>query len=180
MTEQKPQNEELMDSLPITTNYVNNEQFSNAIHEYNLKKKKAIEEGLPLPRVTEYIGSCFIKMSEGMAMRANFNRYTYKQEMINDGVENCLRYIGNYDLDKETRTGSPNAFFYFSQIIYYAFVRRIKKENKQTEIKNAIIESMDIYTFTNNSMDKDTDSSDVSSRTHHAHVENMINQKIHQ
>ena len=52
-----------------------------------------------------------------------------------DAVENCLKAIYNYNLEHATRTGKPNAFAYFTQIIWYAFLRRIQKEKKQTYIK---------------------------------------------
>jgi hypothetical protein len=134
------------DSLPRVNNYIDNEKFSEEIHKYNLKKQIAIENNKPIPPVSEYIGKCFIQISEGMAQKPNFNRYTYLDEMISDGIENCLRYIANYDIEKETRTGSPNAFYYFSQITYWAFVRRIKKEKKQAEIKeNYFINSDDLF-----------------------------------
>jgi hypothetical protein len=164
----------LEDSLPRVMNYVDNQKFSEAVHAYNLKRKIAEENNNPIPRVPEYIGKCFILMSEGMAQKPNFNRYTYKDEMIADGIENCLRYIANYDIEKETRTGNANAFFYFSQIIFYAFVRRIKKEKKQTELKNELVLSSNIdffITFINE------ESLDGEEEYHH-YLENNVHKKI--
>jgi len=136
-----------MFSNPNSIDYIDNQEFSKAVHDYNVRRKEAEAEGKDIPIIPDYIGQCFMQMSEGMAKKPNFNRYTYKDEMIADGIENCIRYIYNYDMDKQTRTGNPNAFYYFSQIIYYAFIRRIKKENKQTEIKNNLLDSTNIEMF---------------------------------
>ena len=54
--------------------------------------------------------------------------------MISDGVENCLQYLDNFNPTK-----SNNPFAYFTQIIYYAFVRRIQKEKKQVKVKQKMI-----------------------------------------
>lgn len=85
--------------------------------------------------ITDYIAKCFLKISEGLSHKANFVRYTYREEMVMDAVENCLKAIENYNIDKATRTGKPNAFAYFTQIAWYAFLRRIEKEKKQQDIK---------------------------------------------
>lgn len=139
------------DSLPVIdeivcSHYVDNDRFSNAVHEHNQAKKKAIENGETPPVVSRYIGDCFIRISTGMSHRYNFNRYTYRDDMIADGIENCLRYMHNYDLEKDTWTHKPNAFYYFSTIIYNSFVRRIKKENNQTAIKIALTDTLYPYT----------------------------------
>ena len=86
------------------------------------------------PKVPEYIGECILKIANGLSNRPNFINYTYKDEMISDGIENCLQYIYNFNPKK-----SKNPFAYFTQIIYYAFIRRIQKEKKQTTIKNRLI-----------------------------------------
>ena len=54
--------------------------------------------------------------------------------MISDGIENCLQYMDNFDPEK-----SKNPFAYFTQIIYYAFIRRIQKEKKQQQVKQKMI-----------------------------------------
>jgi len=88
-----------------------------------------------LPKVTNYIAECFLKISEGLSHKHNFIRYTYREEMVMDAVENCLRAIENYNIEAATRSGNPNAFAYFTQIAWYAFLRRIAKEKKQQDIK---------------------------------------------
>jgi methyl-accepting chemotaxis protein len=82
-----------------------------------------------------YVAECFLKIAEGLSHKSNFVRYTYREEMVMDAVENCLRAVQNYDIDAATRKGKPNAFGYFTQISWYAFLRRIQKEKKQQDVK---------------------------------------------
>ena len=129
--------------------YVDNAKFLEAMKEWKDKCKDAEETGEEPPRISNYIGECFLKIANGLSYRPNFINYTYRQEMISDGIENCLQYIHNFDPDK-----SKNPFAYFTQIIYYAFLRRIQKEKKQTHIKNKIIENRQYETFTVNEGDE--------------------------
>ncbi len=115
--------------------YVNNEEFSKAIIEYVKNANNEVANGNTKPIVTDYIARCFLKIAEGLSHKANFVRYTYREEMVMDAVENCLKAIENYNVETATRTGSPNAFAYFTQISWYAFLRRIEKEKKQQDIK---------------------------------------------
>jgi DNA-directed RNA polymerase specialized sigma24 family protein len=115
--------------------YVNNADFSQAVVDYVTTVREAKENDTGRPVVTDYIARCFLKISEGLSHKANFVRYTYREEMVMDAVENCLKAIENYNIDKATRTGKPNAFAYFTQIAWYAFLRRIEKEKKQQDIK---------------------------------------------
>ena len=115
--------------------YVNNEEFSKAVIEYVKHANAEVSNGRTKPIVTDYIAKCFLKISEGLSHKANFVRYTYREEMVMDAVENCLKAIENYNLETATRTGNPNAFAYFTQISWYAFLRRIEKEKKQQDIK---------------------------------------------
>ena len=134
--------------------YVNNKEFSEAVFDYAVEAHKAREKNKPQPKVTDYIAKCFIKIAEGLSHRPNFVRYTYREEMVMDAVENCLRAIGNYNIEAATRTGKPNAFSYFTQICYYAFIRRITKEKKQQDIKFRFIEKMGIEDFVQMGMDE--------------------------
>ena len=102
--------------------------------EYRDKCKKAEEKNRKKPEVTNYIGECFLKIANHLSYRPNFINYTYRDDMISDGIENCLQYMNNFDPDK-----SDNPFAYFTQIIYYAFIRRIQKEKKQMQVKAKII-----------------------------------------
>ena len=116
--------------------YVNNAQFSAAVVDYvTLVRQSKTEGNTEKPKVTNYIAECFLKIAEGLSHKANFVRYTYREEMVMDAVENCLKAIENYNLEVATRTGKPNAFAYFTQIAWYAFLRRIQKEKKQQDIK---------------------------------------------
>jgi len=115
--------------------YVNNKDFSEAVVEYIKTVKEAEASGKEIPKVTNYIAVSFLKIAEGLSHKVNFIRYTYRDEMVMDAVENCLKAIHNYDIEAATRSGNPNAFAYFTQICWYAFLRRIAKEKKQQEIK---------------------------------------------
>ncbi|HAW05951.1 MAG TPA: hypothetical protein DCW83_14795, partial [Saprospirales bacterium] len=133
--------------------YVNNRDFSLAVVEYVKSVHAAKDAEKPIPKVTDYVATCFMKISEGLSHRPNFVRYTYREEMVMDGVENCLRAINNYKIETATRTGNPNAFSYFTQICFFAFIRRITKEKKQQEIKFRFIEKMGIEDFAAMGMD---------------------------
>ena len=127
--------------------YVNNSDFSTAVVEYVEKVDTARKEETKIPKVPDYIAQCFLKIAEGLSHKANFIRYTYREEMVMDAVENCLKAIGNYNLEAATRTGKPNAFAYFTQITWYAFLRRITKEKKQQEIKLKYLTKSGIDSF---------------------------------
>ena len=127
--------------------YVNNRDFSNAVVEYCTSVQEAKDIGESTPIVTDYIASCFLKIAEGLSHKANFVRYTYREEMVMDAVENCLKAIENYDIEAATRSGKPNAFAYFTQISWYAFLRRIQKEKKQQDVKMKFIAEADIGEF---------------------------------
>ena len=127
--------------------YVNNRQFSYAVVDYVTEANAAKAKGDKNPIVPDYIALCFMKICEGLSHKPNFVRYTYRDEMVMDGVENCLKAIYNYRIDARTRTGKPNAFSYFTQIAYFAFIRRIVKEKKQADIKFKFMEQANIEDF---------------------------------
>jgi hypothetical protein len=119
--------------------YVNNGDFLAALIEYKEQCKVAKKNKTTPPPIPNYIGECFMKIAEGLSHKPNFINYTYRDEMISDGIENCLMYFNNFDPTK-----SKNPFAYFTQIIYYAFLRRIQKEKKQTYVKYKATEQMGI------------------------------------
>ena len=127
--------------------YVNNKEFSQAVVDYVKIVNQAEADGKQLPVVPDYIAQCFLKIAQGLSHKANFIRYTYREEMVMDAVENCLKAITNYNIDAATRTGNPNAFAYFTQICYYAFLRRLAKEKKQQDIKFKYIEKAGVEDF---------------------------------
>lgn len=119
-----------------SVHYVDNKKFSQAVVDYCTELETARRERHnQLPIVPNYIAECFLKIAEGLSHKDNFIRYTYREEMVMDAVENCLRAIENYNVEAATRTGNPNAFAYFTQISWYAFLRRIAKEKKQQDVK---------------------------------------------
>ncbi len=114
--------------------YVDNKKFLVAMTEWRLKYDKAEKAKRKQPAVTNYIGECFLKIANHLSYRPNFINYTYRDDMISDGIENCLQYMSNFNPNK-----SNNPFAYFTQIIYYAFIRRIQKEKKQQDVKAKLI-----------------------------------------
>ena len=132
--------------------YVNNAEFSQAVVDYVTVLQEAKKEERQLPVVPDYIASCFLRIAEGLSHKSNFIRYTYREEMVMDAVENCLKAIENYDISAATRTGKPNAFAYFTQITWYAFLRRIAKEKKQQDIKLKYLTKSGIENFIDNEL----------------------------
>jgi len=133
-----------------SNHYVNNENFLKALKEHRQKVQEAAQAGLPKPIVPNYIGECILKIANHLSYKPNFINYTFKDEMIGDGIENSVMYLDNFDPEK-----SSNPFAYFTQIIYYAFVRRIQKEKRQTLIKGKIIMDMPFDVFDVQDHDED-------------------------
>ena len=127
--------------------YVNNQEFSAAVVDYVGTVKEAKDANKSIPVVTDYVATCFLRIAENLSHKSNFIRYTYREEMVMDAVENCLKAVENYDINASTSTGKPNAFAYFTQIIWYAFLRRITKEKKQQEIKEKYLSQSGIEVF---------------------------------
>ena len=115
--------------------YVNNKEFLEALIEFKHQCKIAAENGEARPQISNYIGECFLKIATHFSYKPNFVNYMFREDMICDGIENCVQYIQNFDPSK-----SSNPFAYFTQIIYYAFLRRIQKEKRQLEIKTKIVQ----------------------------------------
>ena len=138
-----------------SAHYVNNADFSNAVVEYVKTVNEAKSSNKTIPKVPDYIAQCFLSIAEGLSHKSNFIRYTYREEMVMDAVENCLKAIENYDIEAATRTGKPNAFAYFTQITWYAFLRRIAKEKKQQDIKLKYLTRSGIENFVDGDMSDD-------------------------
>ena len=119
----------------VSEHYVNNKEFLEALVVFKAKCATAKEAGEPRPRISNYIGECFLKIATHLSYKPNFVNYMFREDMICDGIENCVQYIENFNPEK-----SKNPFAYFTQIIYYAFLRRIQKEKRQLEIKNKILD----------------------------------------
>lgn len=131
--------------------------------EYCVSCKEQTELGNTRPIIPNYIAQCFLRIAEGLSHKANFVRYTYREEMVMDAVENCLKAIENYDVEAATRSGNPNAFAYFTQISWYAFLRRIQKEKKQQDIKMKFISEADFSEFMHENEGEDGASMDQTS-----------------
>ena len=119
----------------VSEHYVNNKEFLAALVVFKAKCLAAKEAGEQRPQISNYIGECFLKIATHLSYKPNFVNYMFREDMICDGIENCVQYIENFNPEK-----SKNPFAYFTQIIYYAFLRRIQKEKRQLEIKNKILD----------------------------------------
>lgn len=133
--------------------YVNNGELLKAMIEYKKDVVKAEKKKLPAPRVPSYVGECIMKIATHLAYKPNFSNYTFRDDMISDGIENCLQYINNFDPAK-----SSNPFAYFTQIIYFAFIRRIQKEKKYLYTKYAAIERANLLDETSEVQEADKNS----------------------
>jgi DNA-directed RNA polymerase specialized sigma24 family protein len=133
-----------------SSHYVNNPDFLAALVKHRIAVADALESGDDRPQVSNYIGECILKIANHLSYKANFINYSYRDEMIADGIENCLRYIDNFDPAK-----SSNPFAYFTQIIYFAFLRRIAREKKQSVIKGKMIRDMSFESFELQDQDDD-------------------------
>ena len=120
---------------PKSVHYIDNEKFLKEMIIYKREFDKAKSKDEPTPMISEYLGECFMKIAQRLSFRPNFINYAFKDDMISDGIENCVQYIKNFNPEK-----SSNPFAYFTQIIYYAFIRRIQKEKKQLYIKYKTME----------------------------------------
>ena len=118
-----------------SVHYVNNKEFLEALIKYREEVDLAEQSGDPKPRISNYLGECFLKIATHLSFKPNFVNYIFKDDMISDGIENCVQYIHNFNPEK-----SKNPFAYFTQIIHYAFLRRIQREKRQLDIKNKILE----------------------------------------
>ena len=136
--------------------YVDNKKFLDEMIKWKKEIREAEESGDERPPVSNFIGECFLKIAERLCSKSNFTKYSYKDEMIGDAIENCLMYAHNFNPRK-----SKNPFSYFTQIIYYAFLRRIEREKKQAYVKFKLTEEMDDGTlhkwFKENYFEKDSE-----------------------
>lgn len=110
--------------------YIDNKLFLKEMIAYRKSVRKAKREGINKPKLPEYVGKCFMMIAENLSHKPNFLSYSFRDEMISDAIENCVMYADNFDPAK-----SKNPFAYFTQIVYYAFLRRIQREKKQLYVK---------------------------------------------
>lgn len=136
----------------MATHYVNNAEMLESIKSYKAKLKDARDNSTEEPRIPEYLGECVLKIATRLSQKSNFINYSYRDDMILDGIENCIQCMNSFDPDK-----SSNPFSYFTQVIYFAFLRRIAKEKKQSYIKGKLVQEMAFDTFDLQGHDDDAD-----------------------
>lgn len=136
----------------MATHYVNNAQMLEYIKNYREQLLAARANSTEIPRIPEYLGECVLKIATGLSRKSNFINYSYKDDMILDGIENCIQCMHSFDPEK-----SSNPFSYFTQVIYFAFLRRIAKEKKQSYIKGKLIQDMAFDSFDLQGHDDDAD-----------------------
>lgn len=139
-------------SNPMSSHYVNNAEMLESIKQYKADLQKARDSGTEEPRIPEYLGECVLKIATRLSHKHNFINYSYRDDMILDGIENCIQYMDSFDPNK-----SSNPFSYFTQVIYFAFLRRIAKEKKQSYIKSKLIQEMPFESFELQGHDEDGD-----------------------
>jgi DNA-directed RNA polymerase specialized sigma24 family protein len=120
------------------THYVDNRKLYEALVEWQKLLRDAEKKKLPKAQLPDYVAECMVKMANRLSQKAGFVNYTYKEDMVGDALESCLRYIHNFDPERST-----NAFAYITQIIHNAFIRRIQKEQKQLYVKMKIVDQSD-------------------------------------
>jgi hypothetical protein len=172
MKKENKDEKEIEEEVKSLRHYIDNEKFCKSMTEWKRLVKDAEACGEKRPPVTDYIGESFYKIAEHLSHRPNFINYPFREDMIGDGVENCLLYAHNFDPAK-----SSNPFSYFTQIIYYAFLRRIEKEKKQAFIKYKCLQMNDLDGKIVDWMRRDGDVSSYSEflQKHFSLTENDIN-----
>lgn len=120
----------------MSNHYVDNKQLYAVLVEYKKARIAAKKNNKPEPPIPEYVGACLLQIANRLSYKPNFANYMFREEMIGDGIENCINYLNNFDPDK-----SKNPFAYFTQIIYYAFLRRIDREKRQLYVKHKALEN---------------------------------------
>lgn len=142
----------------VRNHYVNNKKLLEEMIKYREKVIASKENNTPKPQITNYIGQCLLLIAQRISHKPNFSNYSYKEEMISDGIENCIMYIDNFDPAK-----SSNPFAYFSQVIHFAFIRRIQKEKKQQYIKIKNMQNSFVFSELQDSLTNDVDGGGMSS-----------------
>jgi len=148
--------------------YINNKNFLAALIQYRKQVAESRKKKKPLPQLDEYIGQCFLKIAENLSRKPNFASYTFREDMISDAVENCLRSVDNFNPLK-----SKNPFAYFTQIIYFAFLRKIGSEKKQLYTRYKATEQLGLLQDV-----KQGDTTEIGQEDHNFKVYENINDFI--
>ena len=107
--------------------YVNNKEFLAAIIAYKDSVALAETRGEPKPRITNYLGECFLKIATHLSYKPNFVNYMFREDMICDGIENCVQYIHNFNPEK-----SSNPFLL---TLRRSFIMRFSVESRRRRNK---------------------------------------------
>ena len=90
-----------------TEHYVNNKELLEAMIVYRGKVAIAREKFIKKhkqdppksgpwegkPPIPNYLGECFLKIATHLSYKPNFVNYMFREDMISDGIENCVQYI---------------------------------------------------------------------------------------
>lgn len=121
--------------------YVSNPDLLKSFKDWYAALEVAEKSGNPEPPMPNKIGLAFLQIANNLAKKSNWISNTkWKEEMVGDAVENCIRYARNFNPNI-----TSNPFAYFTQISYYAFLRRIKVEKKEDYIKHKTMLNSMIY-----------------------------------
>ena len=128
--------------------YLDNEKFTKAIIDYVTERKAAVEAGLPIPQISNYIGESFWNIATGLTYSKKFiANHSIRDELIDHAVENCIKAIHNFKAEAATRSGKSNAFGYFTMVCYNACLRRCMIEKHEQHVKTEIIERLSFDYF---------------------------------
>ena len=156
-----------------STHYVDNVKFYNSLVEYKSTVKEALEKGLPQPRIPNYIGDCFLKIATHLSFNTKFVNYPFKDSMISDGYTDCVRYVLNYNPNFSEGRTEKNPFAYFTQLCYWAFVRRIKQDKRVLELYDRLIERNGFDQV----FSEDGDTTDTANHSDYNTIKDNIHQK---
>ena len=143
--------------------YINNRDFANAIAAWKTEKEAAVANGETIPIIPNYIAECFLKIVNRYGSRKNFSGYTYINDMKSEALEHCVKYADRFKIEK-----SENAFAYFTQVTYHAFIQFITKEKKQAKMKFGMmedsLENAHKYNYNNITSEEDWQAAENESR----------------
>jgi len=157
-----------------STHYVDNVKFYDSLVEYKKTVNEAKELGLTQPRIPNYIGDCFLKIATHLSFNTKFVNYPFKDSMISDGYTDCVRYVLNYNPDFSGGRTEKNPFAYFTQLCYWAFVRRIKQEKRVLELYDRLIERNGFDEV----FSEDNDSSDIANHSDYNSIKDRVHSKM--
>lgn len=121
---------------PGDVHYVNNREFTLALDKYARACKEAEENNKELPVMSRYLGESIMRMANRLATSPRFRNYSYREEMISNGVLAAVKYAHRFDGDR-----FDNGFAYVTQILFSHFIITIKSEKKKYETNLKLIQN---------------------------------------